>query len=84
MGMRLHDVNIDPVDASNNYDEKRLVYDIVWESSRPRGYYAITGVIKENGKVDKSLEAKQKYIINESFHPLITQIMNPGLSLIDE
>lgn len=84
MGMRLHDVEVDPNDPDNSYDEKRLINNIIWKPSRKeKGFYVSTALIKDNGRADLSEDKKDTNIISESLHAVVTPIMNPGFSFVD-
>ena len=74
--MRIHDAE----EMEDGYNEKRIIYDTTWQAQRPKGYYALSGLIKENGNVDRTEEARYHYHINASLHDLFTEAMNPGFA----
>ena len=76
LGMRLHDVETGP----DGYDEKRVIHDISWRSSRPKGYFVLTGLLGDGGLVDNSQDARQNYFINDALHQKITPAMNPNFT----
>ena len=80
IGMRIHDTE----DGADGYDEKRLIYDIAWQASRPKGWYALTGLIKEDGNVNRTVEMRQQYIISSGLLDIITEDMNTAFNFFRE
>ena len=80
IGMRTHDAEEEEEEEDGGYNEKRIIYDITWQAQRLKGYYALSGLIKEYGNVDRTGEARSNYHINALRHDLFTEAINPGFA----
>ena len=61
-------------------EEERIVHDIAFHRRRPKGYRVLTGLLKPTGRLGKTPDAVQNYIVNGDLHDLIQADINPGFA----